>query len=180
VIDTAERPAASVHVGEQSAGRPSSSNVPLGSGFLHDALEVPCRHDRAELTPRPLAGCPAEAADDEVASRHSSSAGSFIGTAGIPMASRWVRRSSTLTDSFGMGVLHQKRPGVTSIDVDSLTVDVLHQDELAPSALTLPLDALSSDEHLPSLSLPLLALSIEQPVRRLLLTCRQSIAMRAG
>ena len=36
----------------------------LGPSFLHDALQIPCRHDRAELTPRPLAGCPADTADE--------------------------------------------------------------------------------------------------------------------
>src|SRR5437016_182175 len=39
----------------------------LDASLLHDALQVACRHDRAELTPRPLAGCPADTAHNKVA-----------------------------------------------------------------------------------------------------------------
>ena len=41
VIDTAECPAASVHVGEQSAGRASSSNVPSARAFCAMRLRSP-------------------------------------------------------------------------------------------------------------------------------------------
>jgi hypothetical protein len=88
------------------------------ASFLHDALQVSCRQDRAELTPCPLAGYPSDAADDEVAEsvlgggklhRHRGDA------YGLQMC-----QAFQYGDRLGVGVLYQESPGLTAIDVRGL------------------------------------------------------------